>query len=523
MERGKYRFELGQIIKGENGEYVITKREKRKDYTKKAIQRKRYTLVCPNKHEFEMEECHIEYRTPKCPLCYHPKIIMADPNFAVMFVNKEYPYKYTCMSHKKADFYCPDCGKICRDKSIHTVYQRKYVSCKSCGDGRSYGERMFAAILDCLEIKYSCQKCVNWKKKKFFYDFELDDKKILIEIHGRQHYGRGFAEMGGRTLEDEKKNDLMKRNIVLEIGYKLIVVDARESSLKYIRKSIEKNDELKDIINIQKIDWKEVIRNFSTKRDQEILKMLKDGADNYKIADKCKISVKSIPGFKYKFVNDGLWDGISKKEIQKNIEKEKIISTIRKLQENGKKSGDICKELDLNPATYKRWMGIDIFPDSKKTLKWTEEEAVRQVEENALPVELISGFINNKTAAVWKCKKCGTQFKATLLGIRNGTKCYQCKGRKKVEEYLEKNFLGEYEIQSMYVASGTDMKFKHLTCGREFMRTPHSIKRSIVPCLECGNKQRIRKSVQTREKNKKDIVDYKLSKDTFIIEKNAEQ
>ena len=105
MERGKYRFELGQIIKGENGEYVITKREKRKDYTKKAIQRKRYTLVCPNKHEFEMEESHIEYRTPKCPLCYHPKIIMADPNFAVMFVNKEYPYKYTCMSHKKADFY----------------------------------------------------------------------------------------------------------------------------------------------------------------------------------------------------------------------------------------------------------------------------------------------------------------------------------------------------------------------------------------------------------------------------------
>ena len=49
--------------------------------------------------------------------------------------------------------------------------------------------------------------------------------------------------MGGRTLEDEKKNDLMKRNIALEIGYKLIVVDARESSLKYIRKSIEKNDE----------------------------------------------------------------------------------------------------------------------------------------------------------------------------------------------------------------------------------------------------------------------------------------
>ena len=104
MERGKYRFELGQIIKGENGEYVITKREKRKDYTKKAIQRKRYTLVCPNKHEFEMEECHIEYRTPKCPLCYHPKIIMADPNFAVMFVNKEYPYNIPVCRIRKRIF-----------------------------------------------------------------------------------------------------------------------------------------------------------------------------------------------------------------------------------------------------------------------------------------------------------------------------------------------------------------------------------------------------------------------------------
>ena len=51
--------------------------------------------------------------------------------------------------------------------------------------------------------------------------------------------------------------------------------------------------------------------------------MLKDGADNYKIADKCKISVKSIPGFKYKFVNDGLWDGISRKRFKKILKKKK--------------------------------------------------------------------------------------------------------------------------------------------------------------------------------------------------------
>ena len=40
---------------------------------------------------------------------------------------------------------------------------------------------------------------------------------------------------------------------------------------------------------------------------------------------------------------------------------------------------------------------------------------------------------------------------------------------------------------------------------------------SIKRCETCENMGK------TREKNKKDIVDYKLSKDTFIIEKNAEQ
>lgn len=488
MDYGRYRYESGQVIEGANGEYKIIKREKRKDDTTKAIRRKWYTFLCPKQHAFELEESHIGRRILRCPACYHPKIREVDPEFAVMFVKKEYPDKYTCMSHVKTDFYCPGCGRICRDKSIHTVYQRGYVPCEACGDGRSYGERIFSAILDDLDVEYIYQKRVDRDGARFFYDFELSGQQILIEIHGQQHYGRGFAKLGGRTLEQEQKNDLLKEKIASEAGYELIVIDARESSVKYIRESIEKNEKLKQVIDFQKINWKAVIKASSTKRDSEILNLLKEGEEAQKIATRCKISIKSIPQFKRKFIEEGLWDGISEKEMQKEAEKKNTILEIQKLQKKGMKSGDICKELDLNPATFKRWMGVEVFPDPKKVQKWSEEEAVKIIEKKDLSVELISGFKDNRTAAVWKCKNCGTEFRATLLGLQKGEKCYQCKGRKKVEEYMTKNFPGEYEIRSLYIASDTGMRFRHLICGQEFERTPHSVKRSVVPCLECGKR-----------------------------------
>ena len=495
MERGKYRFELNQVIKGDNGEYIVVKQEKRKHYTKRTIQRKWYTLLCPNEHEYEIEESHLERRIIRCPKCYHPKIADVDLNFAAMFVNEEYPRIYTCMSHVKADFYCASCGKICKDKSIHTVYQRGYVPCEVCGDGRSYGERLFASILDKLGLEYTYQKRIDWNGSKFFYDFELHDSTILFEIHGCQHYERGFDGMGGRTVDDEKKNDLLKRNIAKILGYKVIVIDAKVSSLRYMRESIVSNDELRGVINVELINWSEVIKTSMTRRNLEILKMMKEGESNQKIADKFGVSEKSIPQFKKRFIDDGLWNGVSEKDVQKNIEKEKIISTIKRMQEKGIKSGDICKELDLNPVTFKRWMGMDVFPDPKVVKKWTAQEAKKLVENNNLPVELVSGFVDRRTAALWRCTQCGMPFDATLCGLENGVKCPQCKGRKKVEQFLTEKFPGEYEILSTYIASDLDMKFKHITCGKEFYRSPHSIKRSIIPCIECGNKQRIINSI----------------------------
>ena len=503
MERGQYRFEINQIIMGGNGEYKVVKREKKKDATNESRQRKWYTLICPNEHEYEIEESHLETRIIRCPSCYHPKIQDVDSDFAAMFVDKEYPSRYTCMSHKKADFYCLSCGNVCKDKEIHTIYQRGYVPCEFCGDGRSYGERLFAAILDDLGLKYTSQKLIVWEKTKFYYDFELNDSNILFEVHGCQHCERGFGHKARRSLEEERLNDLLKKDIAKKNGYRVIEINAKISTVKYIRENIENNKALMEIINIQAINWVKLKRAAMTKRDKQMLEMLKKGVTKQEIAQKFGLSPKSIPGIKRRFIDNGLWDGVSEIDRQRSEEKEQLRIQIIEMQKAGIKSGDICKKLELNPATFKRLMGMDVYPDPKVVVKWSPQEALNVVEKNNLPVELVSGFMDRKTKATWKCKHCGELFEATLIGLESGPKCPQCKGAKKVEEYLSENFPEEYEILSRYIASETKMKFKHLICGKEFYRSPHSIKRSSTPCIECADKNRIIKIHQTKIKNRK--------------------
>lgn len=349
-------------------------------------------------------------------------------------------------------------------------------------------------ILDNLELIYTFQKRIEWEGTKFYYDFELHNSNILFEVHGIQHYERGFEAIGGRSLEEEKQNDLLKKNIAKKYGYRVIEIDAKKSTIKYIREELERNEELKEIIDVQAIDWDFVKRASMITRDTLMLEMLKKGEDKQKIAQKFGISQASIPEIKKRFIDDGLWDGISVGDKIKKEEEKKLIATIEEMWNEGMKSGDICKILCLSNDRFKRLMQLDVFPDPKRVEKWTDEEAEKVIKAKDLPIELVSGFIDRRTNAVWKCKHCGTFFKATLIGLETGPKCPQCKGYEKVEQHLSKNFPGEYEIRSLYSASDTYMKFLHLVCGNEFYRTPHSIKRSIIPCIVCAEKYRIIKA-----------------------------
>lgn len=417
---GKYHFNVGQEIRGEDGIFTITAREKKKDCTENAIERKWYTLKCPEGHVFQREESHIENRPIRCMECIHPKIAAVDDDFAKLFVNREDTLKYTCMSHVKADFYCPTCGNICKEKAIHTIYQRGYVPCDRCGDGRSTGERFIAALLEQLKIRYRFQKRIIWNKQKYYYDFELPDEKALIEVHGIQHYGRGFEQLGGRTLEEEKKNDIKKRDIAERNGYKYIAIDARKSDYSYLRNSVEGNSDFMSIVDIENVNWPDVYNNTNNSKNLVLLKMLIEGVPRKEIMKKTDLSSASISNYKRKFIDLGMWDGVNEKE-------KKIKEEITKLDIEGVKSGDICKRLNLNPGTFKRILGVKKYPNPKCARGFTNEEITNYINEKGLSIKLLSPFINRRTSSKWECTNCGNFFEATLESIEKGERgCSMC-------------------------------------------------------------------------------------------------
>ena len=70
-------------------------------------------------------------------------------------------------------------------------------------------------MLSQLNLSFDREKVFEWSEgdaKKAYkgrkrYDFYLPASNTIIEVHGAQHYEKGFEAIGGRTLKEEQKND----------------------------------------------------------------------------------------------------------------------------------------------------------------------------------------------------------------------------------------------------------------------------------------------------------------------------
>jgi len=155
------------------------------------------------------------------------------PEIAKLVLNKELSYQLTHGSGKKVDFVC-GCGKIIKDKTVHTVVRRG-LSCPECSDGISYPEKFMFNLLDQLDIDFESQKIFNWSENKR-YDFYIPKYDCIIETHGLQHYKHtGFD----RTLEEEQRNDDLKEKLAKENGIEnYIVIDCRKSEMEWIKNKV---------------------------------------------------------------------------------------------------------------------------------------------------------------------------------------------------------------------------------------------------------------------------------------------
>lgn len=211
--------------------------------------------------------CRGEYRTninkrttggTNCPYCAGLKVLKGFndlfttyPKIANMLVDKNLGYKITAGSSKsKVDFKCSDCNYIMKNKMVNDAVRRG-LHCPRCGDGISYPEKFMLSVLEQTKLQYETQKTFGWSDRKR-YDFYIKSFNLIIEIHGEQHYKyTGFKN----SLKQVQENDRIKRELALTNGIKhYIVIDARESTMSFIRKSIECSD-LINFVDLSVTNW----------------------------------------------------------------------------------------------------------------------------------------------------------------------------------------------------------------------------------------------------------------------------
>ncbi|MBR6570899.1 MAG: SAP domain-containing protein [Clostridia bacterium] len=134
----------------------------------------------------------------------------------------------------------------------------------------SFPERIIASLLMQLKVDFVREKTFNWSKRVVNaegkeeakrYDFYIPALSTIIEVHGAQHYGESFESMGGRTYEEEQRNDRQKEYIARENGIQhYVVINALSPTLEFIKKSVLQSREMASLFDLTCIDWDAVER-----------------------------------------------------------------------------------------------------------------------------------------------------------------------------------------------------------------------------------------------------------------------
>jgi predicted transcriptional regulator len=197
-----------------------------------------------------------------CPYCTNQKILIGfndmwttNPELAKLLYNPEDGYKYTQGTTKKANWKCPNCNNIIKNKSISNV--RKHgLSCNLCSDGVSYPNKIMYNILNQLNINFIPEYCPIWlKSKRYDFYFENDNNKYIVEMDGAMGHGR-FNLLSKMTPEESLAIDKYKDELALKHNINIIRIDCFKSELEYIKNSII-NSRLNIIFDLNKVNWQE--------------------------------------------------------------------------------------------------------------------------------------------------------------------------------------------------------------------------------------------------------------------------
>ena len=258
LKTKEFKYEIGEIIKDDKRDLVITDREYRLDISNN--QNKKYYKYTCNKctwTEGWIAENSLNRGSGCVCCCSNPRVVVPHINsiwakapwMIDLGMSKEDALANTCCSHDKITVKCPNCDKE-KNIVINSIYNLRSIGC-TCGDGKSYPEKFMANVFMQLGMDFEAEYTPEWAEGKR-YDFYIPSLNIIIETHGKQHYEESPR---GRSLAKEQENDRVKEKLAKNNGInEYIVIDCRKSDMEYIKESILKS-KLNDIFDLSKVDW----------------------------------------------------------------------------------------------------------------------------------------------------------------------------------------------------------------------------------------------------------------------------
>lgn len=284
-------------------------------------------------------------RYESCPICHNKRVLRGfndiattHPHLVKYFNNIEDAYTHVAGSEAKVDIKCPICGQV-KNMMISDLVNDKY-HCPLCDDGISFANKFILCFLNqALEkhnIKFYFEKVFDWSRNLSVYkndnsenrryDFYIEyDGGVIIEAHGLQHYACGFGSFdGGKTLDEQIQNDLLKKQLALSNGIKeshYIVLDCRYSTLDHIRKSIDDSN-LSKIFDFcsSEIDWDLCVQMAMKSNVSRVAELWNDGVRCYtKLAECLRVARNTIYEYLETAASIGLCDYVAKpKSIMKS-------------------------------------------------------------------------------------------------------------------------------------------------------------------------------------------------------------
>ena len=244
------------------------------------------------------------------------------PDVASLLLNPEDGYVLSTHSHKKADFLCPNCNTINYNRVVRNIVNRGF-NCFFCSDGISYPEKFMYCLLKQLNVSFQRDTPLSWSGMKR-YDFYIENKSLIIEAHGAQHYLE-HAQFSNKNIKSEKENDKAKREMAIENGIlNYIELDCRYSDFNYIKQSVL-NSDLVIIYDLSIVDWDSLEIDSMKSNVIKACDLYNSGIKNTsKIADILKINISTVVDYLKRCTDIGLCDYITdrhKKIICVDIEK----------------------------------------------------------------------------------------------------------------------------------------------------------------------------------------------------------